>query len=163
MTSRCAPASARSVAGGPGLPDVLADRRPDERVAEAQQQELASLGEVAVLVEDAVVGEELLAVHAHDLAAGADGAGVREVGVQPRAADERDDVGAGGRDLLERAAGRPHEARPQQQVLGRVAGHRELGQDDEIGRRRPRVLDARDDPVAVAGEVADDDVDLRQR
>ena len=44
--------------GRAGLPDVLADRRADEHVAAAEQDELAAGGEVAVLVEDAVVGED---------------------------------------------------------------------------------------------------------
>src|SRR5204862_5537683 len=39
----------------PGLPDVLADRRPDDDVAEPQQEEIAPGREVAILVEDAVV------------------------------------------------------------------------------------------------------------
>ena len=38
-----------------GLPDVLADRRADERAVEPQQHELAAGREVAILVEDAVV------------------------------------------------------------------------------------------------------------
>ena len=88
----CAPASARSVAGGPGLPDVLADRRADEHVAEAQQDEVARRREVAVLVEDAVVRQEALAVDAADLAVGEDGARVVEVGVEVRRADERGDA-----------------------------------------------------------------------
>ena len=67
-----APASARSVAGGPGLPDVLADRRPDERAAELEQEQVAARREVAVLVEDAVVGQEALAVDRLHLAVGAD-------------------------------------------------------------------------------------------
>ena len=46
----------------PGLPDVLADRRPDERLAEPQQEQLAAGLEVPVLVEDAVVRQEPLAV-----------------------------------------------------------------------------------------------------
>ena len=48
----------------PGLPDVLADRRPDEHLAEAEQEQVAAGREVAVLVEDAVVRQEALAVDA---------------------------------------------------------------------------------------------------
>ncbi len=92
-------AGEREVGGGrPGLPDVLADRRPDQRLAELQEHEVAAGGEVAVLVEDAVVGQEPLAVDGRDPAAGADRARVREVAVEPGHADEGDDVGAGGRD-----------------------------------------------------------------
>ncbi len=48
--------------GRAGLPDVLADREADGRLAEPEEDEVATLGEVAVLVEHAVVREELLAV-----------------------------------------------------------------------------------------------------
>ena len=55
FTSSCAPASARSVAGGPGCHTSSQIVGPDVRVPEAEQHEVAALGEVAVLVEDAVV------------------------------------------------------------------------------------------------------------
>ena len=48
------------------LPDVLADRDADRSLTHAQDHEVASLGEVAVLVEDAVVREEVLAVDRSD-------------------------------------------------------------------------------------------------
>ncbi len=75
----------------PGLPQVLADRRTGVDVAHAKQQEVAALGEVAMLVEDAVVREEVLSIDALDAAVRADGAGVREIPVEPRCSDERDD------------------------------------------------------------------------
>ena len=49
--------------GRPRLPDVLADSRPDERVPAAEEHEAATGLEVTVLVEDAVVGQEVLRVH----------------------------------------------------------------------------------------------------
>ena len=67
------------------------------------------------------------------------------------------------RDLLERLLGGAHEAGAKQQVLGRVAGHRELREEDEIGARALRLLDAVEDQRAVAVEVADDRVDLCER
>ena len=145
------------------LPDVLADRRPDERVAEAEQQQVAALGEVPMLVEDAVVREELLAVDAADLTVGAYRACVREVAVEPRRADERDEPGRRGGDLLERLARRMQKAGAEQQVLRRIAGHRELGEEDEVRAGRARLAEGVDDPVAVAAEVADDDVQLCER
>ncbi len=48
------------------LPDVLADRDADRSLTHAQKHEVAALGEVAVLVEDAVVREEVLAVDRSD-------------------------------------------------------------------------------------------------
>ena len=105
----------------PGLPDVLADRDPDGRLSEPQDDELAALGEVAVLVEDAVVREEVLAVDGPDLSVGADGARVREIAVEPRRPDERDDALGRGRDLLERLACGADEAGPEEEILGRIA------------------------------------------
>src|SRR4029078_10406460 len=50
-------AAEREVRGrGPGLPHVLADRWPEQRVADANQEEIPSRREVPVFVEDAVVG-----------------------------------------------------------------------------------------------------------
>ena len=56
----------------------------------------------------------------------------------------------------------PDEPRPQQQVLRRVPGDRELGEEEQIDAEALRVLDPRDDPLAVPREVADDRVDLRE-
>src|SRR5262249_32090012 len=55
------------------------------------------------------------------------------------------------------------ERRPQQQVLGRVAGDRELGEEHEVGPRVPRLREQLEDAVAVAVEVADDAVHLCER
>src|SRR5205085_9865764 len=106
----------------PRLPDVLADRRPDERTAVLEEQQVVAGREVAILVEDAVVRQEALAVPRLDLAAGADGARVEEVALEQRHADERDDAARRTRDLAERPLGRADEARPEAEVLGRVAG-----------------------------------------
>ena len=86
------------------LPDVLADRRADQRVAELEQDEVAAGREVAVLVEDAVVREEALAVDRLHLAARADGARVVEVAVEVRRADERDDAARRRCDLARASA-----------------------------------------------------------
>ena len=71
------------------LPDVLADRRADEHVAEAQQEQVVARREVAVLVEDAVVRQVALAVDAAHLAVREHEARVVEIGVEVRRADER--------------------------------------------------------------------------
>jgi hypothetical protein len=91
------------------------------------------------------------------------GARVEEVALPERAADERDDPARVPRDLVERPARRADEARPDQQILGRVAGDRELREEDEVGAGVLRLLDPRDDHVAVPVEVADGGVDLRER
>ena len=55
--------------GRAGLPHVFADRQPDERLAVFQQDQVTARREVPVLVEDAVVRQEALAIDGLDLAA----------------------------------------------------------------------------------------------
>ena len=56
-----------------------------------------------------------------------------------------------------------HEARPQEQILGRIARDRELGEDDEVGARTAGLLEPRNDQFAVPLEVPDRRIDLRER
>ncbi len=88
--------------GRPRLPQVLADRRPGVDLRHAQKQEVAAFGEVAVLVEDAVVREKVLSIDPLHATVRAHRAGIREVTVEPRCSDERDDSLGGPSDLLER-------------------------------------------------------------
>jgi hypothetical protein len=147
----------------PGLPDVLADRRPDQHVAVLEQEQVPTRREVPVLVEDPVVRQEPLAVNGLDLTSGADSAGVVEVTVEVRGADERDDPADGAGDLLERTLRGADEAWPEQQVLGRVAGDRQLGEEDDVRVGLLRLGEPVEDALAVAVEVADDGVDLGER
>ena len=88
------------VGGGARLPDVLADRHADAQAAERQHEPVGARLEVALLVEDAVVGEEPLPVERPQLAPDADGTCVRQPLVErPRRADERDDPVRRRRDL----------------------------------------------------------------
>ena len=57
---------------------------------------------------------------------------------------------------------RADERGAEQEVLGRIARDRELGEDDELGAGGTRLGDPADDAVAVAVEVADGRVDLGQ-
>ena len=154
----------REIGGGrPRLPDVLTDRRADEHVAAAEQEQVAAGGEVAVLVEDAVVRQVVLAVHPLQLSVREHGARVREVALEDRAADEGGDPLRRERDLVERGPGRLEEARPQEQVLGRIPGDGELGEDDEVGAGRAGLPDRVDDERPVPGEIADDGIELGER
>jgi len=116
----------------------------------------------AQLVEDAVVGQPELAVDPDDVPAGTDGRGVVDVVVALGEADDRRDA--------DRTIGEPVDARPrareevllEEQVLGRVAGDRELGEEDEVGAGGLRLVQAADDALAVPSQVADDRVDLRE-
>ena len=98
--------------GRPRLPDVLADRRPDERVAVLEQDEITAGREVAVLVEHAVVRKEPLAVERLHLAGRAHGARVVEVALEVRSAHEGDDAAHLAGDRAQRLLGRADEARP---------------------------------------------------
>ena len=149
--------------GRAGLPDVLADRRADQDVAEAQQEQVAAGREVAVLVEDAVVRQVALAVDAADLAVGEDVAGVVEVGVEVRRADERGDAARARGERGDRPARGADERGPQQQILGRVAGDGELREEDEVGAGGARLGEGAAIRSRVAVDVADDGVHLGER
>ncbi len=146
--------------GRAGLPDVLADRRPDPHIAEAQEKEVVAGREVAVLVEDAVVRQVALAIDRAYLAVGEDEAGVVEVGVEMRGSDEHGDVPRRPRDLVDGTPGGAHETGAEQQVLRWVAGDDELGEEDEVCLLGPRVGQPLDDPGRVAVDVPDDAIDL---
>jgi hypothetical protein len=142
------------------LPHVLADRGAYVGVTEAKQEEVTTFREVAVLVEDAVVRQELLPVDPADLTVGAHRARVREVPVEPGRADERDHVRRRAGDLSERLARGAQEPGAKQEILGRVAGDSELGEEDEIRPLGSCLRYGRDDFVAVPVEVSDGQVQL---
>ena len=149
--------------GWPGLPDVLADRDSDGGLAETEDDEVASLGEVPVLVENAVVRKEVLAIDGLHAATRADSTGVREIAVEPRRPDEcHDAVGRSG-DLLQGRASGAYESRPEEEILGRVARRGELGIGDELRPRCAGVAERRKDLRAIAVEVADDRIQLCER
>jgi hypothetical protein len=78
-------------------------------------------------------------------------------------ADERDDAARRTGDLLQRTLRRADEPWPQEEILRRVAGDRELREEDEVGARGLRLVEPVEDQLLVAVEVADDGVDLRER
>jgi hypothetical protein len=80
-----------------------------------------------------------------------------------REPDEGDDAARLAGDLLQRFLGRADEARSQQQILGWVGGDGELGQEHEVGLCASRFRDRLQDARAVAVEVPDGGVDLRER
>ena len=92
--------------------------------------------EVALLVEDRVVRQQVLAVDALHLPVGAHRGRVGEVAARLGEADDRGDPPGARRELLERLAAAGDERRPQQQVLGRVAGDRQLRERDEVAAGR---------------------------
>ena len=147
-------------------PDVLADRDADVDAADDVQLErigLVARREVAGLVEHGVVRQQPLAVRAEDLAAGAHGRRVEQVAVL---VDEPDDgraaAGAGGQ-LAERGLVVGDEPGLHHEVLGRVAGDRQLGEGDDVAPGRVGLVVGVEQLGQVAVDVADGRVQLGQR
>ena len=67
-----------------------------------------------------------------------------------------------GHEFSSAAHGGAQNAGLEQQVLGWVAGYGQLGENDDIGIEGARLLDPVSDEEAVAGQVSDSGVDLRQ-
>src|SRR5207237_5937718 len=109
-----------------------------------------------VLVEGAVGREKALPQDRLKLPGGAEGAGVVEIAIEPGNADQRDDSTRLTGEHLRLRLRRLHEARPQKQIFGRVAGHSELGEDDEVSMLLLRLRESRADPLPMLAEVADD-------
>jgi hypothetical protein len=145
------------------LPHVLADRDPDEDLAEANCDEVVPRGEIPVLVEHAVIRQEALPVDSLHLSVGADGAGVEKVGREVGRADERNEAARLARDLLERTPRGPDEAGPEQEVLRGIPGDRQLREEHKLGACLARVFELIEDGLAVALQVPDHGVDLGQR
>ena len=147
-----------------GNPGVLADGDAHPHAADVVQVGGApALAEVAALVEHLVVGQLALVVRAGDPTPGADRGPVAQLTVDP--VDEADHgrrAPGGSRHPLERLEVVVHEAGLQQQVLGRVAGDRQLGEGHEVAVRGLGLLDGTDQALDVAVEVADHQVELGQ-
>ncbi len=149
-------------------PGVLADRHADPHAADRRTAGRRSVPgrEVALLVEHRVVGQDALAVDAEHLARRRRPRrrcrGRGRASTKPTTAAHA----PGARPRPCRAPRRLSATKPglQQQVLGRVAGDRQLGE-----ARRGRTpaasasLERVEDPRDVAVEVADDQVELAQR
>ena len=145
MTSSVAPASARSVAGGPGCHTSSQIVGPTSTLAHLEEQELAPGREVAVLVEDAVVR-----------AGSACGRCPRRRRSRRRRRRSRGRGRRQGRRRARRVACRPARSRrPRRARHGRtraggagppgVARDGELREDDEVGARTRRLGDRLDD------------------
>ena len=155
--------------GGRALdPAVLADRQPDLRPGDLDRLSLAPRDEVALLVEDGVVGEAVLAVDGGDLPVGEHREGVvgaAEVtapGSRLGEADQDDHPAHLRRDLLDRPPVGLDEVPLQVEVLGGIARHAELGEDRQVGALRAGAADPLGHLGGVAVDVADGRVDLGQ-
>ncbi len=134
LTISPAPAAASCEAGGPGTQRSSQTVSPTRCCADVDDGRLGAGREVALLVEDPVVGQMALAIDGLDRAVGEDGGGVEHaLAVGLREADDRGRARHVLRERLQRARGVAQEALAQEQVLGRVAGERELAEQHELG------------------------------
>jgi hypothetical protein len=114
----------------------------------------AALLEVALLVEDAVVRQVHLAVHRLHRAVGEHRRGVVDVEVALGEAHDGDDALRVLGQAVERRARVAQEVLLEEQVLGRIADERALGEEHELRTRLARRADLRGDALGVAGDVA---------
>ena len=147
-----------------GKPHVLADRDPDPGARNPEEGRRFGTGhEPALLVEDAVVGQEALPVDPYDPTSGADGGGVgqaRARGIGAHEADHDRAVPAGRGHLLQRGHVVGHEGRLEEQVLGWVSGDGQLRHDTDIGPRCFGCRERAQYAVDVARQIAHDGVEL---
>ena len=160
MTS--APPKASLRAGSPGYQMSSQMVTPTLTPATRNTGDFAAGLEVAVLVEDAVVGEVLLVVDADQAAVVDDGGGVVDVLILVHEAYHQSDAAAGCRDLLQGAQVVVDEPRSQEQVLRRVAGDGQLGEAEQVDAQLAAALGILQDLGDVALQVADGGVDLSQ-
>ena len=158
-----APASASSDSGGPGCQMSSQIVRPDLDAVDLERRAARARLEVAQLVEHAVVGQVDLAVARLQRAVGEDRGRVVDVLGALGVADDRDDAGRGGGEAVQRRARVGEEVLLEQQVLGRVARQRELREAHELRAGVARLARSARDPRLVAGDVADDGVELGER
>src|SRR5581483_260546 len=145
-----------------GIPAVLAHGEADANAVLLEDRALVAYREVALLVEDAVVRQENLVIDRLDLAVADERGRVEDLTLLIDEADDRRDAARRGDDRFELLEVVAHEGGLQDEVFRRIAGEGELGEAHDVGLRFARLVDAADDESRVAGQVADDGVDLGQ-
>ena len=162
FTMSRAPASASSLSGGPGCQMSSQIGQADLHAVDLDERRPGALLEVADLVEDAVVGQVDLAVDGLHRAVGQDRRAVEDVVGALGEADDGDDVVHLGGDPVQRRAHVAQDVLLEQEVLGRVAAQRQLGEEHELRAGLARLAQPRAHERLVAGDVADDRVHLDQ-
>ena len=145
-----------------GVPDVLAHVHGEGRLARREDLGLGARLEVAVLVEDAVVRQILLVIDPGSDSVVQHGRRVEDVVALVDEAHHDREPPRDACHLVERLQIRLDEGGLEQEILGRIAGDRELGEGHQLGAERARPLDRVHDHADVAVEVADRGVDLPQ-
>ncbi len=164
MTISASAPSARAARAGVALPDVLAHQQRHARALDVDQRRRLARREVALLVEHLVVRQRLLAVVGVDAAAAHQRRGVEDLAALVlRVAEHQVDRRRVAAQPLD---GRLHlapEAGVEQQVLGRIAGERELGQQHEVDAGLGPGPRRRQHARGVAVDIADEQVVLREQ
>ena len=146
-------------------PDILADRNAEARAAKDDRPRRGAGREHPLLVEHAIIGQVDLEPHRLDPPAVEERHGVIELAVlDPGQADQRRRAAVGGiaRQLLAGGAAGLLERGLQHQILGRIAGEIEFGRHHDVGAEGGGFRARFAQPVAIAGNVADNGGDLRQ-
>ena len=148
-----------------GRPRVFAHRDPELRAGHPYRAGRFPRDERALLVEDAVVRQLHLVVARDDLAVADQPGRVVDAGggSVDEAGEDRASPGRLPRQAFHRLEVVVDERRPQDQVLGWVAGDRELGEHHDVGVRFGRSRRPGDEAFDVALEVAHRRVDLAER
>ena len=143
-----------------GEPAVFAYGKPDPNPVQLDDRAAVAGLEVALLVEDAVVRQEDLVIDGRDLAVVQERGGVEEITVLVDKADHGGDVRGGPCDHAELREVVADECRLEDEVLGRIAGDRQLRKADDVGARGARLVHPADDQPRISGQVTDGWVDL---
>ena len=146
------------------VPDVLTDVHADADVVQLVNGAHVALDEIALFVEDAVVGQEYLVVGVYEPAAESHRCRVCDTCLAgPNISQHHNHPVGGGHHLLHGFNVGINEGPLEKQVLGRIAGGGKLRKRDQIGTGLPGLLQVVQHPCRVAGEVSDREVDLCQR
>ena len=144
------------------LPDVLANGEPDRHAAQLEHTRRIARLEIALFVEDAVIGQPLLAVGVLDGAIADHCRAVVHAGVGGlgKTDDDGDAVDLS-RQPLQGVFHGGQKIPAQNQILGRIAGQRQLREHHRVRAqpvaRLPRRLQH---PARIAGHVADEKIQL---
>ena len=142
------------------VPDVLTHVHPDARPVDVEDRAFAARLEIALFVEDTVVGQMDLVIYAEKPAVLYHRRGVEKLLIP---IDEPDYHGNPRRmldNLVETLAVIANEVVLIEKVFGGVARDGQLGEGYEIGALGPGPVDILDDLGRVAPQVADGGVDL---
>ena len=145
-------------------PEIFADGDAEEGAGDGDWGDVGSGFEVAIFLEDVVIGEARFVDEAEGFSAFEDGGGVVEgltaVGVGVEAPDDQGDVGDGLVEEEESGVVEGEEALIEEEILWGVAGEGEFWGEDEIGALAGEGVVGFEDAEGIGVEIADGGVEL---